>query len=81
MTYFRAPTNGEIRAAAERKRQALVAQTCDAAISMLLSDTGPLAALPSDIMIKIRGQINSAICVLIASRDDAETKSEHGVIR
>lgn len=76
MNYYRAPTNEEIRANAERKRQALIAEQCSDAINMLLDDTGPLAQLPDNIRCAIRGDIESAVRTLTAEMEKAEEASE-----
>lgn len=76
MTYFRAPTNEEIKANAERKRQAIIAELCSDAINMLLDDTGPLALLPPEIKGMIQGEMNSVVRTLTFEMEQAEEKSE-----
>ena len=56
----------EQRRAAERERQADIAQKCNEAIAVLLDDTGPLFALPEEIRRAIRGDLDSAVRTLEA---------------
>lgn len=68
--------SSEVRARAERKRQALVAELCADAINVLLDDTGPLYALPRDIRAAIRGDLDSAVRTLEDAKDRAEAAAE-----
>lgn len=65
----------DLRARAERKRQASIAKTCEDAIAMLLDDTGALGALPPGIKKLIRGDLDGIVRTLEAERDKAEAAS------